>query len=105
MKNLKTKSMLLMTTILGIALASTTKQSVSTVFLARSWFKALSNLAQTGQLPEEIFDPAILIDVERLTSETYTLCEQSTTTIEACITAMKADFDNDWPALDAYFDN
>ena len=45
-----------------------------------------------------------MIDVERLTFETYTLCEQSTTTIEACITAMKADFKNDWPALDAYFD-
>ena len=35
---------------------------------------------------------------------TYTFCELKTTTIEECITAMKVDLKNDWPALDAYFD-
>ena len=63
------------------------------------------SLAQTGALPEEIFAPTRFVDIERLTQATYDLCELNTTSIEACISAMKVDFENDWPALDAYFDH
>ena len=55
-------------------------------------------------LPRQIFDPAYVSFAQDF-PDTATLCEMSTTTIEECITAMKADFEDDggWPELDAYF--
>ena len=60
---------------------------------------------QSG-LAKQIFDPdhvSFKIDY----ADTANLCELPTTSIEECITAMKADFaDNGgWPALDAYFNH
>ena len=55
-------------------------------------------------LPRNIFDPAY-VSFALDTPDTATFCELPTTTIEECITAMKADFEDEggWPELDAYF--
>ena len=55
-------------------------------------------------LPRQIFDPAYVSFAQDY-GATAALCELPATTIEECITAMKADFEDagGWPELDAYF--
>ena len=57
-------------------------------------------------LPRQIFDPDYVTYGLRYPA-TATLCEMPATTIEECITAMKADFADagGWPALDAFFNH
>ena len=53
-------------------------------------------------IPKQIFDPDH-VSFANTFADTAELCEDPTVTIEECIKAMKVDFDDNWPELDAYF--